>query len=150
MMPRCQECGHERFFWHCQPGWGSATCLRCKVLNYFKPEGEPATQGIAMPRNLREFIFFVEGSWPPLRVEPPARFVECPWPGLAWEIMTACEQLVALRLLGSKAEKDKVASFLQARPECVTWRDLIKAVFVGNTSNAPMEILGNKNRWNDK
>ena len=37
MIHKCEECGHRKFFWHCQVGWGLATCLRCKVLNWFKP-----------------------------------------------------------------------------------------------------------------
>jgi hypothetical protein len=35
-MNRCTECKGRAFFWHCNAGWGLATCLACKVLNWFK------------------------------------------------------------------------------------------------------------------
>lgn len=39
-MPECEECkarGVKNFFWHgYRMGYGLATCLVCKVLNYFK------------------------------------------------------------------------------------------------------------------
>ncbi len=36
MKHQCEECGQSDFFWHCQVGWGLATCLACKVLNWFR------------------------------------------------------------------------------------------------------------------
>jgi len=39
-MKKCSECGSNNLFWHCQSGWGSATCNECKSPLYFERKQE--------------------------------------------------------------------------------------------------------------
>ncbi len=40
MKHTCEECGKTDFFWHCQEGWGCATCLGCKTPTWFKKNND--------------------------------------------------------------------------------------------------------------
>lgn len=78
MHPKCEECGSARrssILRHCQWGWGCATCLACKVLNWFPSNNSKKTPSNCsnarrakwearykevMPKNYR--VIYVDGS----------------------------------------------------------------------------------------
>ncbi len=54
MTPKCEECGGKDFFWHCNEGWGVATCNTCKTPTWFPNEADvrPRRTNMTKPKKI--------------------------------------------------------------------------------------------------